>query len=114
MYSYTRSHKKGGGVAILVDSKIPCKLRNDLVNGQTINNNKKPYTEFCFIEIKTPSRTVITASMYRPPNVDTREFLKDYEKLLIQVKEEKKELILGTDHNLDLLKAIVIDLQVLS
>ena len=54
-YSHTRSHKKGGGVAILVDSKIPCKFRDDLVNRQATDNDKKPYTEFCFIEIKTPS-----------------------------------------------------------
>ena len=104
-YSHTRSHKKGGGVAILVNSKIPCKLRDDLTNIQASDDERKPYTEFCLIEIKTPSRTIITGSMYRPPNVDAREFLIDYEKLLNQVKKEKKELILGTDHNLDLLKS---------
>ena len=104
-YSHTRRHKKGGGVAILVDSKIPCKLRDDLVNKQTSDDGTNPYTEFCFIEIKAPSKMIITGSMYRPPNVDTREFLKDYEKIVNQVKREKKELILGTDHNLDLLKS---------
>ena len=104
-YSHTRSHKKGGGVAILVNSKIPCKSRDDLINKEMPEDNKKPYTECCFIELKTPSKTIITGSMYRPPNVDTREFLKDYEKILDQVKIEKKELILGTDHNLDLLKS---------
>ena len=104
-YSYNRPHRKGGGVAILIDSKIPCKARNDLCNEKQLNDNKNPHTEFCFIEIKTPSKTIITGSMYRPPNVDAKEFLKDYEKLLNQVNTEKKELILGTDHNLDLLKS---------
>ena len=104
-FAHTRSHKKGGGVAILVGSNIPCKLRDDLSSKETTNADTKPYTEFCLIEIKTPRKMIITGSMYRPPNVDTREFLKEYETLIKSVKRENKELILGTDHNLDLLKS---------
>ena len=104
-FAHARSHKKGGGVAILIGSNIPCRLRDDLTSKQASTNRTKPYTEFCFVEIKTPRKTIIIGSMYRPPNVDTREFLKDYEELLNKIKGEKKELILGTDHNLDLLKS---------
>ena len=104
-FAHARSHKKGGGVAILIGSNIPCRPRDDLVSNQASNGCTKPHTEFCFIEIKTPKKSIITGSMYRPPNVDTREFLKDYEELLKKIKGENKELILGVDHNLDLLKS---------
>ena len=41
-FAHTRSNKKGGGVAILVDSNIPCKLRDDLVSKEVINADTKP------------------------------------------------------------------------
>ena len=104
-FSHPRAHKKGGGVAILVSSKLSCKFRADLNSAQNSNKNTKPHTEFCFIEIKTPRKEMIIGSMYRPPNVDPRDFLKDYETLINKIKVENKELILGTDHNLDLLKS---------
>ena len=104
-FEQPRAHKKGGGVAILVNSNIPCKIRTDLTSQHNFKAEKKPYMELCFVEIKTPRKIVIIGSMYRPPNADTRDFLKDYENLLNRIQSEKKELILGTDHNLDLLKS---------
>ena len=104
-FAHARSHKKGGGVAILIGSHIPCRQRDDLSSKQLLNGCTNSYTEMCFVEIKTPRKTIITGSMYRPPNVDTQEFLKDYKELIEKIKGEKKELILGTDHNLDLLKS---------
>ena len=104
-YEKPRAHKKGGGVAVLVSSNIPCKIRDDLIGKREPKADKTPYTELCFVELKTPRKSIITGSMYRPPNVDTREFLKDYEILLNKITTENKELILGTDHNLDLLKS---------
>ena len=104
-FSHPRAHKKGGGVAILVGSNIHCKFRNDLTSAQPTNKESKPHTEFCFAEIKTPKKEILIGSMYRPPNVDPRDFLGSYETLINKIKVENKELILGTDHNLDLLKS---------
>ena len=45
--------------------------------------------------------------MYRPPNTKAKEFIGQYCDLLTKLNKEKnKEIILGMDHNLDLLKAI--------
>ena len=43
-------------------------------------------------------------SLYHPPNTPTKEFLDNYTELLHDLNKEKNELILGMDHNLDLLK----------
>ena len=44
-------------------------------------------------------------SLYRPPNTSETEFLNSYSELLYKCKlESNKEIILGLDHNLDLLK----------
>ena len=43
--------------------------------------------------------------MYRAPNSDSKEFNKEYCKLLNLIEAEKsKDLIIGTDHNFDFLK----------
>ena len=44
-------------------------------------------------------------SLYRPPNTSETEFFNSYNELLNKSKlKSKKEVILGLDHNLDLLK----------
>ena len=43
-------------------------------------------------------------SLYCSPNTPTKEFLDSYIELLSELNKEKHELILGMDHNLDLLK----------
>ena len=43
-------------------------------------------------------------SLYHPPNTPTKEFLDNYTELLNELNKERNELILGMDHNLDLLK----------
>ena len=44
-------------------------------------------------------------SLYRPPNTSETKFLNSYSELLNKCKlESNKEIILGLDHNLDLLK----------
>ena len=58
-----------------------------------------------FIELKGSSYNVIIGSLYRPPNIDIDKFLAEYNDTLGRISsEENKEVILGMDHNLDLLK----------
>ena len=46
--------------------------------------------------------------LYRPPNTKSKEFLKQYKLLLNAIeKTHKGEIIIGMDHNLDLLKASI-------
>ena len=45
-------------------------------------------------------------SAYRPPNTNARTFLTEYKKLLDNLKKQKDhEIVIGLDHNLDLLKS---------
>ena len=48
----------------------------------------------------------MVGSLYRPPNSETSHFIKVLDELTSKFKlEQKKEVILGMDHNLDLLKS---------
>ena len=47
---------------------------------------------------------VLLCSGYRAPNTNPNEFLADYEKLLNTVNAGYNKIIIGIDHNLDLLK----------
>ena len=44
-------------------------------------------------------------SLYRAPNTNDGAFLKAYSSLLEKIKIERKHVIIGTDHNYDLLKS---------
>ena len=61
--------------------------------------------EHFFIEVKGTRYNIIAGSIYRPPNTDIENFIENYTNSLSSIKKDKnKELILGLDHNLDLLK----------
>ena len=100
VYRQDRIHKKGGGVAILISSKLRCTERHDL-------SSKLEETECVTLEINLKSgENCIISSMYRPPNSDTSTFLASYNSLVCAMKKEKpKGIIIGLDHNLDFLKA---------
>ena len=95
-----RRHKKGGGVGILIKNNIRYRVRVDLNE----NNHDNSYEHF-FIEIKGNRYNLIAGSIYRLPNTDIDTFLENYTNSISRIKKDKnKELILGLDHNLDLLK----------
>ena len=48
---------------------------------------------------------MVVGSLYRPPNKSCVEFVRDYEMLINHLKHIDMHLILGMDHNTDLLKA---------
>ena len=95
-----RTTKKGGGVGLAVHNTVQFRLRDD------IKLNHVSELEYQFIEIKARKRNIIVGSLYRPPNSKEKEFLKDYKILTEMLKQHKDtDLIMGMDHNMDLLKA---------
>ena len=95
-----RKHKKGGGVGILIKNNIKYRVRTDL-NEKNQDNS----FEHFFIEVKGNKYNIIAGSIYHPPNTDIDNFIENYTNSLSRIKKDKnKELILGLDHNLDLLK----------
>ena len=64
------------------------------------------HLEHIVLELKTDTKNILLVSGYRPPNANAKVFIKEYTTLLTNLKRLKHhEIILGIDHNLDLLKA---------
>ena len=100
LYRQDRVHKKGGGVAILISSKLCCTIRLDLAS-----KLEKSECMTVKIMLKNSDRYLVS-SMYQPPNSDTPTFLASYNSLICAMKKEKpKGIIIKLDHNLDFLKA---------
>ena len=101
-YSYIGKHrknKKGGGVGILIHDTLTSKERSDIVLPCTSD------LETIFVEIKTSKGSLIIGSMYRPLHTKEKQFVTDYASLLTQLKREiGKDILIGMDHNMDLLK----------
>ena len=92
-----REHRKGGGVAILISEKLNYRRRPDLESNTNI-------LEYCTIEVKLARENVICCSCYHAPNTDVKIFQTEYERLLGKLKTCKSKIVMGMDHNLDLLK----------
>ena len=92
-----RINKKGGGVGILINSELKYKVRDDLKITSEIFEN-------CSIEIKTNTANIIIGSIYRPPNTNQKEFLKQFDTYVDSINSNL-EVVLGMDHNMDFLKS---------
>ena len=93
---------KGGGTAILVKQGVIYNRRKDL------NIFIEKEVESTFIELLSKSKKYITiGSMYRPPNTKDDTFTDSILKIKhkISLEKERRELIIGMDHNYDLLKS---------
>ena len=98
-----RKDRKGGGVSILLKNGIPYKRREDLdifIEGKT---------ESVFIKtISKCGRPILIGSRYRPPNTDLDQFSDNLTNTVNRARATKGkipyEIILGMDHNADLLK----------
>ena len=101
LISNHRSNCKGGGTAILVWNGISFKSCKDLDIFQ------EKTIESVFIEISSKSgKKIIVGSLYCPPNNTPLEFTTKLNEITCKIKLEKdKEVSLGMDHNLDLLKS---------
>ena len=92
-----REHRKGGGVTILISENLKYRSRSDLECNTNI-------LEHCVVEIKIGYENLLCSSCYCTPNTDVDLFLSEYALLLNNLKETKCKLVMGMDHNLDLLK----------
>ena len=97
-YSNPRVSRIGGGVAIICKKTLRSRPRPDL-HVDTI------HLEHIVVELKTNKDNILLVSGYRPPNANYKVFIKEYITLLKKLKKLKHhKIILGIDHNLDLLK----------
>ena len=86
-------------MGILVLNRLQYRERKDL----TLNI---PGFENITVEIKTHNTSIIASSLNRPPNCKETEFLKNYKRWINKFSiEEERKLIIGLDHNLDLMKS---------
>ena len=90
-----RQTKQGGGVAILIGDNIQYRRLSTPIP----NDNYKA----CFIDLKTKKQNFIVGSIYRPPNTNPDEFTTWLTSSLGHF-DKRCEVILGMDHNMDLLK----------
>ena len=94
-----RNTKKGEGVSILIKDGISYKRRQDLDIFQ------EGETESIFIEIMSKSgKNIVIGSMYRPPNTNITQFSNNISTITSLARKCCPEIIIGMDHNIDLLK----------
>ena len=90
--------KRGGGVGIMISKQLKFQPRCDLeIDSISL--------EHIIIELKSDKDRILVASCYRAPNTDQSDFLDSYTRLLENLKKEHCPMIIGIDHNLDLLKS---------
>ena len=64
-----------------------------------------PDFETVVVEIKTSNDSIMLCSLYRPPNSNVKDFVKNYQRFLSKfTPKQLQRLIVGLDHNLNLLK----------
>ena len=93
-----RKRKSGGGVGIYINRKLKYKLRPDL----SIFN--EGIFESIFIEILSGAKHTVVGEIYRIPNTNEAMFIENYQDIVDKINAENKDIIIGTDQNLDYLK----------
>ena len=100
-YELFDEHRKNltrGGVAVYVNKNLQYIDRKDL------NVFEEGKFESCFVEITCKSKNTVIGEIYRIPGTNENDFIKTYEGIVKKIKKEKKNIIIGTDQNLDYLK----------
>ena len=92
-----RINRKGGGVGFLVKTHFKYRELPDL----TLDCES---SETVFIEIKGNHHNMVIGSIYQPPNTSVNNFLTSYKELCHKLDVHKR-VVIGLDHNLDLLKS---------
>ena len=98
-YNYIRQHRvsrKGGGVGFLVNKKLRARSLSELKLDEDVG-------ESLFIEIKGDHQNMVVGSLYCPPNTPVKNPVNSYQALCAKLGKYK-HVIIGLDHNLDLLK----------
>ncbi len=98
LFSEHRKKLTKRGVAIYINKKLKYVERKDL------NIFEEGIFESCFIELFVQKKNIVIGEIYRIPGTNENNFITKYEGLIGQIKREKKDIIIGTDQNLDFLK----------
>ena len=100
-YDLIEEHRKNmqrGGVAAYVHKSLKYFERDDL------NIFEEGFFESCLIEVSFKSKNIVIGEIYRVPGTSENNFISKYEGLVEKIRKEKKDIIIGTDQNLDFLK----------
>ena len=103
-YAFEEIHRKtkiGGGVGIFINKKLKYKLRSDL------SIFDEGIFESVFVEVFSKNRNIVTGEIYRIPNTSEKTFMDNYSIITEKINSENKDIIIGTDQNLDFLKCEV-------
>ena len=60
--------------------------------------------EHCIVELKLKNEKMLMCSGYRAPGQNPGKFVNEYEELICHMSKTGLPVIIGLDHNLDLLK----------
>ena len=92
--------KRGGGIALLLSSNIRYKMLDHA------KSNSSTF-EHLSVEIDLRNNQKLLGSLiYRPPNTPKNDFIDQYSNFVYDLKKkENKGIVIGLDHNLDLLKS---------
>ena len=94
------TQKRGGGVALLLSSNIRYKM---------LDHAKSNNCTFEHLSVEIDLRNnqkLLVSSIYRPPNTPENDFIDQYSNFMCDLKKkENKGIVIGLDHNLDLLKS---------
>ena len=107
-YTYVGNHrptKKGGGVSILLNNNISFKRHKGL------DIFEEGLTKSIFIEMTAKNgKRLVVSNMYKPLNSDPSTFSTQLKQIVASARNTKgkiqPELIIGMDHNMDLLKGL--------
>ena len=95
-----RTSRRGGGVGLLISERIRYKI---IQHQQTVGTTFEHLTAEIYLR---SNQKILVSSIYRPPNTPEMEFIDEYSKFVCMLKKtENKGIIIGLDHNLDLLKS---------
>ena len=93
-----RKIKKGGGVGILIKQNIRYHTIEGVKFASTVYESL-----IVLLELLNGDKIVV-GSIYRPPNTDALSYNTEYGNMLCSLKKQNaKSIILGMDHNMDLL-----------
>ena len=99
-YNYSGHHRlnrKGGGVGFLIKEHLKFReLPNLSLDCES--------SESIFIELKGNHHNMVLGSIYQPPNTSVPNFINSYTEMC-QKLSTFKHVVIGLDHNLDLLKS---------
>ena len=95
-----RNTKRGGGITLLLSSNIRYKM---------LDHAKSNSCTFEHLSVEIDLRNnqkLLVSSIYRPPNTPENDFIDQYSNFVCDLKKrENKGIVIGLDHNLDLLKS---------